>query len=98
MNFFGTRKLTGEETKEELKCIRCGDRPNIVQIMLDPRRGRPTAQRCAAAERHPPPRSPRPAPTSRPRATSPLVAQYPALKVARPPARLVRQLSIMVSP
>ena len=40
MNFFSTRKLTGEETKEELKCIRCGDRPNVVQIMLDPRRGK----------------------------------------------------------
>ena len=40
MNFFSTRRLTGEETKEELKCIRCGDRPNIVQVMLDPRRGK----------------------------------------------------------
>ena len=30
MNFFSTRRLTGEETKEELKCIRCGDRPNVV--------------------------------------------------------------------
>ena len=38
MNFFSARKLIGEETKEELKCIRCGDRPNIVQIMLDPRK------------------------------------------------------------
>ena len=34
MDFFSIRKLTGEETKEELRCIRCGDRPNIVQIML----------------------------------------------------------------
>src|SRR6266850_2348555 len=40
MNFFSARKLIGEETKEELKCIRCGDRPNIVQVMLDPRRGK----------------------------------------------------------
>jgi hypothetical protein len=40
MNFFSARKLTGEATKEELKCIRCGDRPNIVQVMLDPRRGK----------------------------------------------------------
>ena len=40
MNFSSARKPTGEETKEELKCIRCGDRPNIVQIMLDPRRGK----------------------------------------------------------
>jgi hypothetical protein len=40
MNFFSARKLIGEETKEELKCVRCGDRPNIVQVMLDPRRGK----------------------------------------------------------
>ena len=39
MNFFSTHKLTSEETKEEFRCIRCGDRPNIVQIMLDPRSG-----------------------------------------------------------
>jgi len=39
MTFFSARKLIGEETKEVLKCIRCGDRPNIVQVMLDPRRG-----------------------------------------------------------
>jgi hypothetical protein len=40
MNFFSARKLIGEETKEELKCICCGDRPNIVQGTLDPRRGK----------------------------------------------------------
>ena len=40
MNFFCARKLIGEETKEELKCIRSGDRPNIVQVMLDPRIGK----------------------------------------------------------
>jgi hypothetical protein len=40
MNFSSARKLIGEETKEELKCIRCGHRPTIVQIMLDPRRGK----------------------------------------------------------
>ena len=38
MNFFSARKLTAEETREELKCIRCGDRPNIVQVMLDARK------------------------------------------------------------
>ena len=37
MNFFCARKLIGEETKEELKCIRSGD---IVQVMLDPRIGK----------------------------------------------------------
>ena len=55
MNFFGTRKLTGEETeetKEELRCIRCGDRPNIVQIMLDPRRGKTLRMyECRCGER-----------------------------------------------
>ncbi len=43
MNFFSTRKLTGEETKEELKCIRCGDRPSIVQVMLAPAEAKPFA-------------------------------------------------------
>jgi hypothetical protein len=54
MNFFSARKLTGEETKEELelKCIRCGDRPNIVQIMLDPRRGKTLRMyECRCGER-----------------------------------------------
>jgi len=36
MNFFSTHKLISEEIKEEFRCIRCGDRPSIVQIMLDP--------------------------------------------------------------
>jgi hypothetical protein len=35
MNFFSTHKLISEESKEEFRCIRCGDRPNIVQIMLE---------------------------------------------------------------
>ena len=52
MNFFSARKLIGEETKEELKCIRCGDRPNIVQAMLDPRRGKtPRMYECRCGER-----------------------------------------------
>jgi hypothetical protein len=52
MNFFSAPKLTGEETKEELKCIRCGDRPNIVQIMLDPRRGKTLRMyECRCGER-----------------------------------------------
>src|SRR5258708_38022876 len=52
MNFSSARKLTGEETKEELKCIRCGDRPNIVQIMLDPRRGKTLRMyECRCGER-----------------------------------------------
>jgi hypothetical protein len=38
MNFFSIRRLTGEEREELIRCIRCGDRPNIVQIMLDPRK------------------------------------------------------------
>ena len=49
MNFFGARKLIGEETKE-LNCIRCGDRPNIVQVMFDPRRGGGLARVGASPE------------------------------------------------
>ena len=52
MNFSSARKPTGEETKEELKCIRCGDRPIIVQIMLDPRRGKTLRMyECRCGER-----------------------------------------------
>jgi len=52
MNFFSARKLTAEETREELKCIRCGDRPTIVQIMLDPRRGKTLrVYECRCGER-----------------------------------------------
>jgi hypothetical protein len=52
MNFSSARKLTGEETKEELKCIRCGDRPNTVQIMLDPRTGKTLRMyECRCGER-----------------------------------------------
>ena len=48
MNFFSARKLTSEETKEELKCIRCGDRPNIVQICLTRAEAKPFA--CTNAD------------------------------------------------
>jgi hypothetical protein len=52
MNFFSARQLIGEETKEELKCIRCGDRPNIVQVMPDPRRGKTLRMyECRCGER-----------------------------------------------
>jgi DNA-directed RNA polymerase subunit RPC12/RpoP len=52
MNLFSTHKLIGEEIKEEFRCIRCGDRPNIVQIMLDPRRGKTLrVYECRCGER-----------------------------------------------
>ena len=52
MNFFSTHTLSREETKEELRCIRCGDRPKIVQIMLDPRRGKTLrVYECRCGER-----------------------------------------------
>ena len=52
MSFFSTHKLTSEEAKEEFRCIRCGDRPNIVQIMLDPRRGKTLRMyECRCGER-----------------------------------------------
>jgi hypothetical protein len=38
--------------KQELKCIRCGDRPNTVQIMLDPRTGKTLRMyECRCGER-----------------------------------------------
>jgi len=52
MNFFSTHSPSGDETKEELRCIRCGDRPKIAQIMLDPRKGKTLRMyECRCGER-----------------------------------------------
>jgi hypothetical protein len=35
MNFISTKQMTGSETTEPSRCIRCGEEPKLVGTMLD---------------------------------------------------------------
>ena len=40
MNFISTKQMTGSETKEPRRCIRCGAEPKIIGTILDSSKGR----------------------------------------------------------
>jgi hypothetical protein len=40
MNLIGTKQMTGSETREPSRCIRCGEEPKLVGTMLDSSKGR----------------------------------------------------------
>jgi hypothetical protein len=40
MNFISTKQMTGSETKEPRRCIRCSAEPKHIGTMLDSNKGR----------------------------------------------------------
>jgi hypothetical protein len=40
MNFISTKLMTGSETNQPRRCIRCGAEPKLVGTMLDSNKGR----------------------------------------------------------